>query len=130
VASYADEEWGEWLQTHRVELNAFTTPQFIEWLDGKMAEHAGKVIPPARVLGDRLEREVRRRLGDAIEARVLAEARVDDQVDEAMAGLSARLAGVAAGLPGRVNDELLDDPQMHWAEVVDDLADSVAEAND
>ena len=31
--------WEEWLQTHRVELNAMTTPQFIEWLDGKMAEH-------------------------------------------------------------------------------------------
>ena len=32
-------DWEEWLQTHRVELNAMTTPQFIEWLDGKMAEH-------------------------------------------------------------------------------------------
>ena len=30
-------DWEEWLQTHRVELNAMTTPQFIEWLDGKMA---------------------------------------------------------------------------------------------
>ena len=26
-------------QTHRVELNAMTTPEFIEWLDGKIAEH-------------------------------------------------------------------------------------------
>jgi hypothetical protein len=32
-------DWEEWLQTHRVELNAMTTPQFIEWLDRKMAEH-------------------------------------------------------------------------------------------
>ena len=31
--------WEEWLQTHRVELNAMTTPQFIEWLDAKMAAH-------------------------------------------------------------------------------------------
>jgi hypothetical protein len=33
------EEWEDWLQTHRVELNAMTTPEFIEWLDRKMAEH-------------------------------------------------------------------------------------------
>ena len=37
----------EWLQTHRVELNAMTTPQFIAWLDRKMAEHGdGKLVPP------------------------------------------------------------------------------------
>lgn len=40
-----DEEWDEWLQAHRVELNAMTTPQFIEWLDGKMADY-DKLIPP------------------------------------------------------------------------------------
>ena len=31
--------WEEWLQTHRIELNAMTTPEFIAWLDAKMAEH-------------------------------------------------------------------------------------------
>jgi Histidine kinase-, DNA gyrase B-, and HSP90-like ATPase len=49
VADYVPEQWREWLQTHRVELNAMTTPQFIAWLDGKMAEH-DKLIPPAGVL--------------------------------------------------------------------------------
>ena len=29
-------DWDEWLQTHRIELNAMTTPQLIEWLDEKM----------------------------------------------------------------------------------------------
>ena len=58
------EHWEEWLQTHRVELNAMTTPEFIEWLDGKMAEHGdGKLIPPADVLdaqlAERLEESVR-----------------------------------------------------------------------
>ena len=41
-------QWEEWLQTHRVELNAMTTPQFIEWLDGKMAEHGRQAHPAAR----------------------------------------------------------------------------------
>ncbi len=30
------DDWAEWLQTHRVELNAMTTPQLIAWLDQKM----------------------------------------------------------------------------------------------
>ena len=45
------EEWEEWLQANRVELNAMTTPQFIAWLDDKMTEHGdGKLIPPNTVL--------------------------------------------------------------------------------
>ncbi len=28
-------DWDEWLQGHRVELNAMTTEHFLEWLDGK-----------------------------------------------------------------------------------------------
>jgi hypothetical protein len=56
--------WEEWLQTHRVELNAMTTPQFIEWLDRKMAEHGtGKLIPPPQILeaelAERIEAKVR-----------------------------------------------------------------------
>ena len=48
--------WGEWLQTHRVELNAMTTPAFIAWLDGKMAEHGvGKAHPARQVAGRRAE---------------------------------------------------------------------------
>ena len=36
--------WVDWLQRHRVELNAMTTPQLIAWLDSKMAEHGGKKL--------------------------------------------------------------------------------------
>src|SRR5262249_28595320 len=40
------DQWEEWLQSHRVELNAITTPEFIAWLDAKMAAHgAGKLVP-------------------------------------------------------------------------------------
>src|SRR5262249_52737886 len=50
------EEWAEWLQTRRVELNAMTTPQFIQWLDDKMAGlGGGKLIPPDDVLVAELE---------------------------------------------------------------------------
>ena len=53
--------WEQWLQTHRIELNAMTTPQFIEWLDAKMAQlGVGKLIPPDDVIAkDRLDEKVR-----------------------------------------------------------------------
>ncbi len=51
VASYVNEGEAEWLQTHRIELDAMTTRQFLEWLDGKMAKYGqGKLIPPKRFL--------------------------------------------------------------------------------
>ena len=48
---WRDEDWDEWLQTHRVELNEMTPAQLIAWLDEKMDEHGdGKLIPPDDVM--------------------------------------------------------------------------------
>src|SRR5262249_5188500 len=81
-------DWAAWLQTHRIELNAMTTPEFIAWLDAKMAEHGdGKLIPPHDVLASELEK----RLGDKVRAvvmtRILREAKFEDQVAEALAAI-------------------------------------------
>src|SRR5262249_49131815 len=54
VADYVPDEWREWLQTHRVELNAMTSRQFIDWVDAGIAPYAGKVIPPAEVITGQL----------------------------------------------------------------------------
>src|SRR4051812_20658451 len=56
VAGYA-REWKQWLQTNRVELNAMTTPQLIQWLNGKMADY-DKLIPPAEVLEKELAERI------------------------------------------------------------------------
>jgi hypothetical protein len=126
VAGYVEGRWSHWLQMHRVELNAFTTQQFIEWLDRKISDFAGKLIPPDAILIERLNHQVRERLRESITDQVLAEARVDDRVNEALDGLSSRLAGVVADLSERVEEDLQDNPQQHWSAVVDDLAQSVA----
>jgi hypothetical protein len=126
VADYVDDKWAHWLQSHRVELNAFTTPQFIEWLDEKMADFDGKVIPPAEVLEKRLKSDVRERVRESIMERVLAEARVDDQVDQEMARLGPRLAKATAKLPDRVAEDLQDDPFQRWADAVAARAKKVA----
>jgi len=75
-----------WLQTKRVELNAMTTPQLIEWLDAKMAEHGdGKLIPPHEVMEQELADQIEAKIRADITERVLREARIDDQVADAVA---------------------------------------------
>jgi hypothetical protein len=133
VAAYVterDPKWGEWLQTHRVELNAFTMPQFIEWLDKNMSDYTGKLVPPAGVMADRLNDQVRRLWRESIIAQVLSEARVDERVDDALSSVSARMDSVADRLPDRVEEALQGDPQRHWAHVVDELPESLAEGMD
>jgi hypothetical protein len=80
--------WEEWLQTHRVELNAMTTPQLIEWLDMKMKVlGCGKLIPPAEVLEEDLAARAEKKVRAEITKRILREADLDAQVATAMAAL-------------------------------------------
>jgi hypothetical protein len=79
------DHWDEWLQTHRVELNAMTTPQFIAWLDRKMAEHGeGKLIPPPEVLSSELEEKLAANVRAAITERILREADLEGQISDAL----------------------------------------------
>jgi hypothetical protein len=86
VANYIRERedghyWENWLQTHRVELNAMTTPQLIQWLDEKMARFgSGKLIPPPQVLEQDLAARIDYKVRATITERILREARIDDQV--------------------------------------------------
>jgi hypothetical protein len=80
------EYWEEWLQTHRVELNAMTTPEFIEWLDDKMTEHGvGKLIPPDEVIAEELEQQLEAKVRAHEMERILREAGYEDQVAAALA---------------------------------------------
>jgi hypothetical protein len=63
-----------------------TTPQFITWLDNKMAGY-GKLVPPSDVLAADLEKRIEEKLRAAITERVLREARLDDQVAAAVAAI-------------------------------------------
>ena len=112
VADYVHDHDGDWvdrLQTNRIELNAMTTPQLIEWLDAKMAEHGdGKLIPPGDVLEQELAEQTERKVRADITERVLREARIDDQVAAAVAAIrtpdGAKLAREIARLFKRVPD--------------------------
>ena len=100
------ESWEEWLQTHRIELNAMTTPQFIAWLDSKMAEHAkgkfGKLIPPADVLEADLAKRIETKVRAALTERILREADFERQVADTIAAIEDAKGGDAGeGHPGR-----------------------------
>ena len=115
-----DEGWADWLQGNRVELNAMTTPQFIEWLDRKMVEHGGKkLIPPPEVIEEELEARIEEKLRAAITERILREAGLDDQVVAAL-DLIDRPSGddLAMGIRLLIDQE----PDRDWRHHVDTVA--------
>ena len=105
---------------NRVELNAMTTPQLIEWLDEKMAEHGdGKLIPPHDVLEQELAEQIEAKVRADITERVLREARIDDQVADAVAKIKtpdgAKLARDIAKLFKR-------QPDAEWRDHIEAVA--------
>jgi len=118
--------WEEWLQSNRVELNVMTTPQFIEWLDGKMVGY-DKLIPPADVLEAELNVRVEDKVREAIVARILQEANVDGQVAAAIAKIeSPDSTALAAGIK-----QLFDaTPDAQWRDHIESVATELAGADD
>jgi hypothetical protein len=121
VAEYA-RQWEEWLQTQRVELNAMTTRQFIEWLDGKMADH-DKLIPPADVLEAELAESITKKIRETITERILREAGLEDQVAAAVAAIAKPDADTLA----RGIRRLFEEEQDHeWRDHIEKVAAELA----
>jgi hypothetical protein len=124
VASYVPEDDAEWLQRNRIELNAMTTPQFIEWLTAKVQEHfrrrrlSPKVVPPQEVLAARLEEEARKALERFIEEDVLREANIPARVAARLQELGPCLEEAAKTLARGLPRRLKLDPRAHWSHVV------------
>jgi hypothetical protein len=103
------------LRSHRrVELNAFTAPQFVEWLTGKLTEHLGRTrfIPGDDVLAD----AYRRALAAAGINRAIEAAR-DEAIEEAK----------AAEIPGALRRQLaerLKDTPGAWDRALYDLVEA------
>jgi hypothetical protein len=122
VAEYVrerhDRDWDDWLQTHRVELNAMTTPAFIAWLDGKMAEHAGKLIPPDDVLLEEFDARIEHLIRDETTARILREAGLQNQVAAAVAAVERPTADALA-YAIRQGFELA--PETQWRDHINEV---------
>jgi len=118
--------WEKWLQTHRVELNAMTTPQFIAWLDGKMAAY-DKLIPPADILATELKDRIEAKIRDALTSRILREANVDGQVAAAIAQIEPPDGTtLAAGVKDMFNAT----PDAQWRDHIETVATELADTDD
>ena len=125
------EYWEEWLQTHRVELNAMTTPEFIEWLDNKMAEHEdGKLIPPPKVLTAELDEKLEAKVRAIHTERILREAGLKTQIAETI-GAITRPNG--ADLAKGIDSLFARTPETEWRThidaIVDDLTTRIPKGN-
>ena len=115
--------WEEWLQTHRVELNAMTTPQFIEWLDGKMAAY-GKLVPPLEVLEAELAERIEQKVRAAVTERILREAGFENQVATAIAAIEKPDGAVLAE---GIKDLFKQEPDCEWRDHIEAEAKSALE---
>jgi hypothetical protein len=95
----------------RVELNAFTSDQFVRWLDEKLTAHGVKKVIPSR---ETLEQAYRRAAGVR---------RYQQIIDAAQAEVMAYANSLPApsDLAGRVAAVLADDPVLSWDQAVQEL---------
>ncbi len=126
IASYVPADWQSWLLHHRVELNAMTTPQFIAWLDDKMAAFGnGKLVPPAAVLTTDLSGVLEHRLHRQITEQILREAQIDERVAAALQEIALP---PPEGLRTAVDDALTDQPAASWRAAIARIADQLLAA--
>jgi hypothetical protein len=126
VANYVDPEWAGWLQSHRVELNAMTSGQFLAWLDGKFEQAVGKVIPPADVLAAQLGREVRVQLERRITDSVIRDAGIPGLVEQAYRRRQPLVDEGVGNLTFAVESCLTTKPELPWTVPVQRVAAGIA----
>lgn len=118
--------WHDWLQEHRVELNAFSSGDFLRWLDDKMEEHGveSKVIPPEPVLRDQLVRSTHEAVRERLMREILAAANLEQQVADAMEKLEPEME--ALPLVGGVREGLERRAAQRWDAPVQQMARELA----
>lgn len=113
--SIATVEEKEFLRSgKRVELNAFTSPQFIEWIEAKLAEHLpGRLIPADDVLANAYRR-------------ALAVAKINSVIEDALEDAieNAKAATVPENLRRKLVKSMEESPETAWDEALYRLAKS------
>lgn len=120
--------WPEWLQSHRVELNAMSSRVFLRWLTEKMKPFSrGKVVPPEHVLRETLFTETEA----VIRQRLIDEAvrwyRVDEKLTDTLGKVSEVVDAIPAEeLEGTVTEGLTAAPESLWKDPVRRRAEALA----
>jgi len=123
--------WEAWLQTHRIELNAMSPRQMIDWITAHVEAHGElKLVPPPDVAEQRLYRHIEMEIERQETERVLAEAHARIRAET-----QRRVAEVRARLPdgdvmvGDLREAVARERERHWSQVVDRFAVRVAQAS-
>jgi len=123
VAGYLDDKWREWLQDNRVELNAMTSPQFLEWLEAKISAHGvRKVVPDNHVMRKTLQAEVIALTTQQVQEQILREAGYDQRVRRAIQAVTPIMEQEVSSLRRVVSNELDIHDEAHWSQPVRDVA--------
>ena len=104
----------DFLLEQRVELNAFASDEFIEWIEGKLG--IAKVVPGGDTLADAYRR-------------MRKQALVQERINEALNELEeAEPVPVPGDLIGRIKERQSDDPTLRWDAVLREIAEDDHEA--
>ncbi|AKL96164.1 DNA topoisomerase VI, subunit A [Clostridium aceticum] len=123
AADYLTPEEKAWLETNRVELNAMTTPQFIDWLERKMHEYDnGKVVPVDEVLKDELLNKVRYFTKSKVRERILQENNYEKQYQQEVISLQSKIEEKELRLKEMVIESLAASPEQIWKQPIESIA--------
>ena len=123
VADYVPPYWRRWLQSARIELNAMTTAQFIQWLDRKFAERESqKLVPPLKVLSQQLEAAAHATVEADVMARVLEESNFTDLVAQEMKRHEVALEAACQTLESDTREQLEAKPDYSWIAAIEGRA--------
>ncbi|MET1174405.1 ATP-binding protein [Paenibacillus amylolyticus] len=126
VADYVPYEWERWLQSHRVELNAMTTPEFIQWLEDKMEDHGvGKVIPGVTILSNEMESNAEDLVREQVAKKILQQNLYEEQVSLELDRIKGDLELAKLHVRDTVKEKLDNNPHSLWSlpvrEIVQDI---------
>jgi hypothetical protein len=108
IAFLCDAPWGHMYHGRRVELNGFSSGDFVRWIEGKLQQPGiRKVMPGADVLGQAYRR--------AAEAKIVR-GQVEEVVRQARA--RAQQLDVPPALGEQVRQRLLANPGLAWDQAV------------
>jgi hypothetical protein len=105
-------DWSGTRSLRRVELNALTSPQMVEFIERKLKEHRiEKIVPATESLTEAYRLFTRN-------------AKVQEKVDEAMEEIDddEDQIEVPADLEKRVRDYLVKHPTVRWDQAVQEIA--------
>ena len=120
VAREDRRDWTQWLQNHRVELNAMTPGEMIRWLDENVEKHGNlKVVPPADVAVSALRDGIRHAIWDRERERILLAAEPEIR-HAAEAGIAAAHLPSSRNLIADIRRKVQEQRNRHWTAVVTD----------